>query len=87
METPFAKRRAGRSDRDVGEVTGGADAGSATFNGSAETGACAPREAAPAYTSSVEQAVESGRDLWGSKLLHASGGPSYGRHVEPNVFQ
>ena len=51
--------------------------GTAGRASTAETGACAPREATPAYTSSVEQAVDSGRDLWGAKLLRASGGPSY----------
>jgi hypothetical protein len=39
--------------------------------------ACAPRVAAPAYTSSVEQAVASGRDLWGGELLRARNGPTY----------
>jgi hypothetical protein len=45
--------------------------------GNAEAAAsCAPRAATPAYTSSVEQAVASKRDLWGGRLLRASGGPS-----------
>ena len=38
---------------------------------------CAPRLAGPAYTSFVEQAVESNDDLWGSRLLRARGGPTY----------
>ena len=35
------------------------------------------RAATPAYTSSVEQAVASKHDLWGGRLLRASGGPTY----------
>jgi hypothetical protein len=44
---------------------------------SAGATACAPRTATAAYTSSVEQAVASGRDLWGAQLLRARGGPTY----------
>jgi hypothetical protein len=40
-------------------------------------GACAPRLAPPAYTASVQQAVASNEDLWGARLLHARGGPTY----------
>ena len=39
--------------------------------------ACAPRLAASAYTASVQQAVDSKRDLWGGRLLRAPGGPTY----------
>ena len=43
----------------------------------AATVACAPRAATAAYTSSVQAAVASGRDLWGGQLLRARGGPTY----------
>jgi hypothetical protein len=43
----------------------------------AVSSACAPRAATSAYTSSVEAAVTSGRDLWGGQLLRARGGPTY----------
>jgi hypothetical protein len=43
----------------------------------AATSACAPRVASSAYTSSVQRAVASGRDLWGGELLRAPGGPTY----------
>jgi hypothetical protein len=39
--------------------------------------ACAPRAAGDAYTASVQQAVASGNDLWGGRLLRARGGPTY----------
>jgi hypothetical protein len=52
----------------------GATAGGARPAGMA---ACAPRTATAAYTSSVKQAVASGRDLWGGQLLRARGGPTY----------
>ena len=39
--------------------------------------ACTPRSATSAYTSSVQQAVASGRDLWGGRLLRAREGPTY----------
>jgi hypothetical protein len=52
----------------------GATAGHAR---SAGTAACVPRTATAAYTSSVEQAVASGRDLWGAQLLRARAGPTY----------
>ncbi len=39
--------------------------------------ACAPRTVTSAYTSAVGQAVASGRDLWGGRLLRAPGGPTY----------
>jgi hypothetical protein len=38
---------------------------------------CGPRWATPAYTGSVRQAVNSGPDLWGERLLSAPGGPTY----------
>src|SRR5581483_6480542 len=38
---------------------------------------CALRLPTSAYTGSVEQAVASNGDLWGSQLLHARGGPTY----------
>src|SRR5947207_9884940 len=43
----------------------------------AATSSCAPRVASSAYTSSVQRAVASGRDLWGAELLRSPGGPSY----------
>ena len=43
----------------------------------AATSACAPRLATASYTSSVQQALASGRDLWGGELLRARGGPTY----------
>jgi hypothetical protein len=52
-------------------ATGGPTAGTATAAAS-----CAGR-ATPAYTSSVEQAVASKHDLWGGRLLRASGGPTF----------
>jgi hypothetical protein len=39
--------------------------------------ACAPRLASAAYTSTIEQAVDSNSDLWGARLLRARGGPTY----------
>jgi hypothetical protein len=39
--------------------------------------ACAPRVASAAYTSFVQRAVSSGRDLWGEALLRKPGGPTY----------
>ena len=44
---------------------------------SAAAATCAPRVASVAYTRSVQQAVASGRDLWGGRLLRAPGGPTY----------
>ena len=38
---------------------------------------CAPRAVTAAYASSVQEAVSSGRDLWGGQLLRAPGGPTY----------
>ncbi len=52
----------------------GANAGHAH---SAAAPGCAPRSATAAYTAAVEQAVASGPDLWGARLLHARGGPTY----------
>ncbi len=52
----------------------GAAAGHARSAGQA---VCAPRTATAAYTSSVQRAVASGRDLWGGELLRARGGPTY----------
>jgi len=39
--------------------------------------ACAPRLATAAYTSFVQRAASSGRDLWGEALLRKPGGPTY----------
>jgi hypothetical protein len=39
--------------------------------------ACPPRLATAAYTSFVQRAVSSGRDLWGETLLRKPGGPTY----------
>ncbi|MDX6471213.1 MAG: hypothetical protein QOK22_29, partial [Gaiellaceae bacterium] len=39
--------------------------------------ACAPRFATTAYTSFVQRAVSSGRDLWGEVLLRKPEGPTY----------
>ena len=44
---------------------------------SAAPATCAPRAASAAYSTSIEQAVASGRDLWGGRLLRAPGGPTY----------
>ena len=38
---------------------------------------CAPRQVSSAYAASIDDAVASGRDLWGGELLRASGGPTY----------
>jgi hypothetical protein len=38
---------------------------------------CGPQLASPGYTSSVEQAVASNHDLWGTALLRAHDGPTY----------
>lgn len=38
---------------------------------------CPVREPTSDYTASVERAVASNGDLWGSELLHARGGPTY----------
>jgi hypothetical protein len=38
---------------------------------------CGPRWATAAYTGAVREAVDSGRDLWGERLLSAPGGPTY----------
>jgi hypothetical protein len=40
------------------------------------TSSCAPRTVTASYASSVQQAVDSGRDLWGGELLRAKGGPT-----------
>ena len=45
--------------------------------GSAGASSCAPLTATAGYTSSVQQAVAAGPDLWGARLLHARGGPTY----------
>ena len=50
--------------------------GVATRHAHAASATCAPRGATAAYTSSVQQAVSSGRDLWGGRLLRAPGGPT-----------
>ena len=38
---------------------------------------CAPRTASAEYSSFVERAVASGKDVWGGELLRAHGGPTY----------
>jgi hypothetical protein len=43
----------------------------------AAASACGPRWATAAYTGSVREAVSSGRDLWGNRLLAARSGPTY----------
>jgi hypothetical protein len=53
--------------------------GAATRHAHAASATCAPRGATAAYTSSVQQAVASGRDLWGGRLLRAPGGPTLAR--------
>jgi len=58
----------------VGLAGTGATAGTA---GRAATAACEPRELSAAYSSSVDRAISSGRDIWGSQLLRARGGPTY----------
>src|SRR5262249_12678374 len=40
-------------------------------------GTCAPRRASAAQTARIRQALSSGRDVWGERLLHAPGGPTY----------
>jgi len=54
-----------------------AAAGAAAGRTGAAAGPCAPRAASDAYTASVRQAVDSGRDVWGARLLRARGGPTY----------
>ncbi len=58
----------------VALVALGSTAGRARPAGAAS---CAPLTATAGYTSSVRQAVASGRDLWGARLLRARGGPTY----------
>jgi hypothetical protein len=43
----------------------------------AGTAACVVREPTADYTGSVQRAVASNSDLWGSELLHARSGPTY----------
>ncbi len=50
--------------------------GAATHHAHAASPSCAPRGATAAYTSSVQQAVSSRRDLWGGRLLRAPAGPT-----------
>jgi hypothetical protein len=47
-----------------------------TTTGRAGSAAC-ERSVTPAYAASVRQAVASGTDVWGSRLLRAPGGPTY----------
>lgn len=61
----------------VAVVVGLLALGAAVNAGARPNVACAPRAATPAYTSFVRQAVSSGRDVWGSQLLRAPGGPTY----------
>jgi hypothetical protein len=51
--------------------------GSARDARSAAASRCGPRWASAAYTGEVRQAIDSGRDLWGERLLSAHGGPTY----------
>ncbi len=54
-------------------------AGAAVALGSssaAAAGSCAPPRAAPLYVDSIERAVASGPDLWGSRLLASRSGPT-----------
>jgi hypothetical protein len=51
-------------------ATGASEVGAATSS-------CTPRLVGDAYAASVQQAVASGRDLWGGRLLRARGGPTY----------
>lgn len=51
--------------------------GASVTAGARPSATCAPRAATAAYTSFVRQAVSSGRDVWGSQLLRAPGGPTY----------
>jgi hypothetical protein len=39
--------------------------------------ACSPRFVTDAYAAAVREAVDGRRDVWGSRLLHAPGGPTY----------
>src|SRR5258708_18521626 len=52
-------------------------AGAAQDARPAAASACGPRWATSAYTGEVRQAVDSGPDLWGERLLAAPGGPTY----------
>ncbi len=52
-------------------------AGAAGDAGPAAASSCGPRWASAAYTGEVRQAVSSGPDLWGQRLLSARGGPTY----------
>jgi hypothetical protein len=52
-------------------------AGAAKDAHPAAASACGPRWATSAYTGSVQQAIDSGPDLWGQRLLSARGGPTY----------
>ena len=52
-------------------------AGAAKDARPAAASACGPRWATSAYAGSVQQAIDSGPDLWGQRLLSARGGPTY----------
>ena len=55
----------------------GAGALASAHDARSAPGSCAPRRATEAYAGSVQQAIDSRRDLWGSRLLAAPGGPTY----------
>jgi hypothetical protein len=57
-----------------------AAAGASSVGAAAPT--CAPRTVGDAYAASGPQAVASGSDLWGSRLLRARGGPTYAAAVK-----
>lgn len=50
---------------------------SAGHGGAAARAGCDVNPDVTAYTSSLRRAVTSGRDVWGTQLLHAPGGPTY----------
>src|SRR5439155_17006632 len=40
---------------------------------------CAQQRVTSSYSAAVARALRAGRDLWGNRLLHAPGGPTYER--------
>lgn len=57
--------------------------------GPAHAAACPQPRASAAYTRAVTKALSSGRDLWGERLLHAPGGPTYAaaaRYLHPLLY-
>ncbi|MFL5961320.1 MAG: hypothetical protein ACJ757_00305 [Gaiellaceae bacterium] len=61
----------------VAALLAAATAGAVDDAHPAAASTCGPRWATAAYTGAVRQAVSSGRDLWGERLLSAPGGPTY----------